>query len=334
LVHGHAQDNADDVRRRPARGGGNDHAHWFGGNGVGDDRGVRIGLVVAAVKRSNAPIFWLLFGAGGMVAALLGTILVFITGIAAPLGWPLGPDLLSYPRVLALAQTVLGKAFIFVVIALMAWHAVHRIFHFLHDLSLPTGTLSKLACYGSAMAVVYVPGAPTLTPTATMTSVATATSTPTSTPTATNTPTINLKSQLKANGSDNNQMSEFSVRVQNLGTTAASNVSVRIYFTLDNGRPVTDYRLVRQSGDAASISGPTLVSGTTYYFTVGGPASLAASGTWSVNLRLDLTTGPNNFSSGNDWWHNGTGALPGVFSDWLRVPAYANGSRVWGNEPP
>jgi fumarate reductase subunit D len=112
--------------------------------------------VVAAVKRSNAPIFWLLFGAGGMVAALLGTILVFITGIAAPLGWPLGPDLLSYPRVLALAQNVLGKAFIFVVIALLAWHAVHRIFHFLHDLSLPTGTLSKLACYGSAALLTLV----------------------------------------------------------------------------------------------------------------------------------------------------------------------------------
>lgn len=37
-------------------------------------------------KRSNVPIFWLLFGAGGMMAALFGPILVFITGIAVPLG--------------------------------------------------------------------------------------------------------------------------------------------------------------------------------------------------------------------------------------------------------
>ena len=37
-------------------------------------------------KRSNAPIFWGLFGAGGMIAALVGPMLVFITGIAVPLG--------------------------------------------------------------------------------------------------------------------------------------------------------------------------------------------------------------------------------------------------------
>ena len=40
------------------------------------------------MKRSNAPIFWLLFGAGGMLSALLGTALVYITGFAAPLGLP------------------------------------------------------------------------------------------------------------------------------------------------------------------------------------------------------------------------------------------------------
>ena len=33
------------------------------------------------MKRSNAPIFWLLFGAGGMLSALLGTALVLITGL-------------------------------------------------------------------------------------------------------------------------------------------------------------------------------------------------------------------------------------------------------------
>ena len=49
------------------------------------------------MKRSNAPIFWLLFGAGGMLSALFGTALVFITGIAVPLGWPLRPDLHELP---------------------------------------------------------------------------------------------------------------------------------------------------------------------------------------------------------------------------------------------
>ena len=108
------------------------------------------------MKRSNAPVFWLLFGAGGMLSALLGTALVFITGIAVPLGWPLPPDLLAYPRMLAFAQHGVGKAFLFVVIALFAWHAVHRIFHSLHDLGLRTGAPAKALCYGGALLITLV----------------------------------------------------------------------------------------------------------------------------------------------------------------------------------
>lgn len=110
-------------------------------------------------KRSNAPIFWLLFGAGGMLSALLGTMLVFITGLAVPLGWPLRPDLLAYPHALALAQHWLGKGFLFVVISLFAWHAVHRIFHSLHDVGVRTGPVAKLVCYGTAMALTLVAAA-------------------------------------------------------------------------------------------------------------------------------------------------------------------------------
>jgi len=110
------------------------------------------------MKRSNAPIFWLLFGAGGMLAALLGPMLVFITGLAVPLGWPLPSDLLSYPRVLALAQHWIGKGFLFVVIALFAWHAAHRVLCSLHDLGIHKGLVAKLACYGSALALTVITG--------------------------------------------------------------------------------------------------------------------------------------------------------------------------------
>jgi fumarate reductase subunit D len=109
--------------------------------------------VAAVKKRSNAPVFWLLFGAGGMLSALAGTMLVFLTGIAAPLGWPLGPDVMSYPRMLAFSQHWVGKGFVFVVITLFAWHAVHRIFHSLHDVGIRTGTAAKLVCYGGALAI-------------------------------------------------------------------------------------------------------------------------------------------------------------------------------------
>ncbi len=111
------------------------------------------------MKRSNAPIFWLLFGAGGMLAALFGPMLVFITGIAVPLGWALPADLLSYPRMLALAQHALAKAALLLVIALFAWHAAHRILHSLHDLGIPMSVPAKLSCYGAALAITLASAA-------------------------------------------------------------------------------------------------------------------------------------------------------------------------------
>ena len=66
---------------------------------------------------------------------------------------------MSYPRMLAFAQNWAGKGFVFVVIALFAWHAAHRIFHSLHDLGIHNGTLAKAACYGGALIITVVTAA-------------------------------------------------------------------------------------------------------------------------------------------------------------------------------
>ncbi|HSD75352.1 MAG TPA: fumarate reductase subunit FrdD [Steroidobacteraceae bacterium] len=108
------------------------------------------------MKRSNAPIFWGLFGAGGMLSALLGPMLVFITGIAVPLGLLVPRDLMSYPHMLAFAQHWVGKCFVFVVIVLFIWHAAHRIYHSLHDVGIRPGLPAKLFCYGSALIVTLL----------------------------------------------------------------------------------------------------------------------------------------------------------------------------------
>ena len=110
------------------------------------------------MKRSNAPIFWALFGAGGMLSALIGAVLVFITGIAAPLGVFLPHEMLTYHRVLAFAQNWAGKGFLFVIISLFLWHSAHRIFHTLHDISIHAGLGARLLCYGSAMAGTLAAG--------------------------------------------------------------------------------------------------------------------------------------------------------------------------------
>lgn len=100
------------------------------------------------MRRSIQPPFWLLFGAGGMLSALVGWMLVLLTGIAAPLGIV---DWMSPPNVRAFAQSVAGKAFVFAVVALFLWHGAHRIFHSLHDLGLPSGPGAMIACYGLAV---------------------------------------------------------------------------------------------------------------------------------------------------------------------------------------
>ena len=107
-------------------------------------------------KRSNAPIFWGLFGAGGMLAALFGPMLVFITGVAVPLGLILPAGAMDYPKMLAFSQNFIGKGFIFAVISLFMWHAAHRIFHSLHEIGIHGGFFAKLLTYGVAFAATVI----------------------------------------------------------------------------------------------------------------------------------------------------------------------------------
>ena len=102
------------------------------------------------MKRSKSPIFWALFGAGGMLCALLGTGLVWITGIAVPLGLGLPSDMLSYSRVLALGQSLMGGTGLFLVVSLFAWHAAHRLLCTVHDFGIHKGLMAKTLAYGSA----------------------------------------------------------------------------------------------------------------------------------------------------------------------------------------
>jgi fumarate reductase subunit D len=106
--------------------------------------------------RSNAPIFWGLFGAGGMLSALFVPMMIFITVIAVPLGFFLPADTMSYPKMLAFAQNFIGKGFIFAIISLSLWFCVHRVYHSLHEFGIHAGMGAKLICYGIAMLVTVI----------------------------------------------------------------------------------------------------------------------------------------------------------------------------------
>lgn len=99
--------------------------------------------------RSKAPIFWVLFGGGGTLAALFGPALVLITG------WLLA-DRGAYARALAFAGHPLVRLAFFGLVLLLAWHAAHRLYKSLHDVGIPPGTASKAVCYGSAALITLL----------------------------------------------------------------------------------------------------------------------------------------------------------------------------------
>jgi fumarate reductase subunit D len=103
------------------------------------------------MKSSNEPILWSLFGAGGMLSALVAPVLILITGILAPSGFGMPAHALDYARVHAFAQHWPGKLILLALIALFLFHAAHRIYHSLHDFGLHPGTGGVVGTYGAAL---------------------------------------------------------------------------------------------------------------------------------------------------------------------------------------
>ncbi|MGC1375880.1 MAG: endo-1,4-beta-xylanase, partial [Anaerolineales bacterium] len=174
------------------------------------------------------------------------------------------------------------------------------------------------------------PGGPTLTPSLTPTI--------TKTPTITNTPAPGLQLKLQGTGTDNSSQSGFNVQIANTGVASLSNISWRLYFTPDNGNAASSYALDKyydQSG-VATVTGPTLACGTTYYYTISyGTTALASGSTWSYQTGFHLSSYASTYDSSNDFWHTGyaVGALPTAYTLDYYLPGYANGSLIWGNDP-
>jgi fumarate reductase subunit D len=101
-------------------------------------------------KRTIAPLFWLLFGAGGMLAALFGPALILITGIMIPFGWGVPERLGSYANVLAVARNPIAKLVLLALVALLFWHAAERLFLTLNDMRAGPIWLLRWVTYGLA----------------------------------------------------------------------------------------------------------------------------------------------------------------------------------------
>ena len=101
-------------------------------------------------RRSVEPLLWLLFSAGGVVAAMLIPSLLFLFGLAFPLGW-LSPP--SHEHLLVLLRHPLTRVVFFVLCMLSLFHGAHRFRYTLYDgLQIQhLGELVELLCYGGAV---------------------------------------------------------------------------------------------------------------------------------------------------------------------------------------
>jgi fumarate reductase subunit D len=104
------------------------------------------------MAKSNEPIWWALFSVGGVVAALLVPVHIFLTGIA----WPLGifsENFLEYSRMQMLFSHRIVRLYCFILISLPLFHWAHRFRFTLVDLGLKSiHTLIAIVCYGAAIA--------------------------------------------------------------------------------------------------------------------------------------------------------------------------------------
>jgi fumarate reductase subunit D len=101
-------------------------------------------------RRRVEPLVWLLFSAGGVLAAVFLPSLILVFGLALPLGW-LDPP--HHEDVL----TVLGHPLTFVVLlglfVLMLVHSAHRFRYTLYDgLQIKARRTVAALCYGAAIA--------------------------------------------------------------------------------------------------------------------------------------------------------------------------------------
>ena len=110
------------------------------------------GIGSVEMAKSNEPIWWSLFSAGGMVAAMIFPILIIITGILVPFGLA-GDDSLNFERIhTAMSQNNYVKLIIFIVITLPLFHWAHRFRFTLVDGGLKSvSTPIAIFCYGGAI---------------------------------------------------------------------------------------------------------------------------------------------------------------------------------------
>ena len=98
------------------------------------------------MAKSNEPVWWSLFSAGGVVTAFFVPVTIILTSTVVPAGWIESEglrQLIAYP---------LARLYLFVLVSLALFHWAHRFRYALVDLGLRNlAGILTLACYGTAV---------------------------------------------------------------------------------------------------------------------------------------------------------------------------------------
>jgi len=112
--------------------------------------------------RTNEPLFWALFGGGGMLGVFTMPVLIVIFGLLVPFGLFGGAEG-TYEVMHGVLTNWFASLLIFLGLGVILWHSCHRTFHALHDLKIHPPEIVRVVIYGVALLAPAVGYSITLT---------------------------------------------------------------------------------------------------------------------------------------------------------------------------
>ena len=108
--------------------------------------------------RSDEPMYWLMFGAGGMVASMVLPaimVLLIVAGFTGFTGGDLNNSVLSLGQVTSVFGNWFLSLVVFGIVFLLSFYALHRMHHSSHDFGIHS-KLTWYIAYGAAAAVSFI----------------------------------------------------------------------------------------------------------------------------------------------------------------------------------
>ena len=105
--------------------------------------------------RSDEPMYWLLFGAGGMVASMVLPAIMVVLIAAGYTSDDLNSGFLNLNQVHNIFSNWLLRLIVFGVVFLLSFYALHRMHHSSHDFGIHS-KLTWYIAYGLAAAVSFI----------------------------------------------------------------------------------------------------------------------------------------------------------------------------------